>query len=174
MDTNLWDNAFKQGENFVFYPYNELVRFLNRYITKQISYGKFKTIYPHTQPIKALDFGCGIGRQTLLLSEFGIQSYGIDISNSAIYYAQSLSKQLGIPASFKVSNQKILPFDDNSFDFSISCGAVLNCMPFELAQHFLTQLARVTKKYLFLMLLGETSTPPSYHLTTNKIGRAHV
>lgn len=33
-----------------------------------------------TRPLKGLDYGCGIGRQTLLLKEFGINAYGIDIS----------------------------------------------------------------------------------------------
>lgn len=143
MDTqDLWNPSFAQGENFVFYPncFNSLIA-----ISKLTSYAKFKAIYPHTQPIKALDFGCGIGRQTLLLSEFGIESHGIDISNSAIQQAQILSQALALNATFQASDKEVLPFGDEFFDFSISCGAVLNCMPFSTAKHFLAQLARVTK-----------------------------
>lgn len=163
---NLWDKAFINGENFVFYPYNALVQFLNRYIAKQISLGSFKPIYQPNScdcaQLRALDFGCGVGRQTLLLSEFGIESYGIDISDSAITLAKDLSKQLNLKANFQSSNTQTLPFEDGFFDFSISCGAVLNCMPQSLAEHFLNEIARVTQKYCFLMLLGETKTPPLY------------
>lgn len=164
---NLWDIAFRNGENFVFYPYNSLVQFLNRFIAKQTSLGNFKPIYSpkpscNSTKLRALDFGCGIGRQTLLLSEFGIESYGIDISDSAIALAKDLSRQLNLNANFQSSNSETLPFGEDFFDFTISCGAVLNCMPQSLAEHFLNQIARVTKKYCFLMLLGETKTPPLY------------
>ena len=171
---NLWDKAFENGENFVFYPYNSLVQFLNRYISKQTSFGKFQVIYQskspcNSTPLRALDFGCGTGRQTLLLSEFGIESYGIDISGSAIALAKDLSEQLNLKANFQNSSSEILPFSDEFFDFTISCGAVLNCMPQSLAQHFLNQIARVTKKYCFLMLLGKTATPPHYNLNQDSL-----
>ena len=46
---NLWEDSYKNGENILFYPHNELVRFLNRFIKKQISLDSFENIYNETQ-----------------------------------------------------------------------------------------------------------------------------
>ncbi len=158
-----WNESYANGENSVFYPHNELVKFLNRFIKKQISLGQFMPIYTNStnQTLRALDFGCGNGRQTLLLSEFGIQAYGIDISQTAINQAESLAKYLKLSANFQVLNNIRLPFEKEFFDFSVSCG-VFNCMPIEMAIHSLNELARVTKKYCFLTLLGKSNTTISY------------
>ncbi|MCI5969115.1 class I SAM-dependent methyltransferase [Helicobacter sp.] len=161
---NQWDASYTNGENSIFYPHNELLRFLNRFIKKQTAFKQFTKIYappPANKTLKALDFGCGSGRQTLLLSEFEIEAYGIDISQTAIKQAQSLAKHLKLSANFLVSNSTTLPFANNFFDFSISCG-VLNCMPLKMAIHFLNELARVSQKYCFLTLLGKSDSTLSY------------
>ncbi|PKT78360.1 class I SAM-dependent methyltransferase [Helicobacter winghamensis] len=169
--TNQWDTSFINGENSIFYPHNELLRFLNRFIKKQVAFKQFMPIYappPTDKSLKALDFGCGNGRQTLLLSEFEIEAYGVDISKTAIDQAQSLAKSLNLIANFLISNGTTLPFGDNFFDFSISCG-VLNCMPLEIAIHFLNELARVTQKYCFLTLLGKSDSTLGYTMQDKSI-----
>ncbi|MWV61801.1 methyltransferase domain-containing protein [Helicobacter saguini] len=114
-------------------------------------------------PLSALDFGCGIGRQSLLLSEFHIESYGIDISSEAINEAKNLANlfvknldSIKMP-HFSVYDGEKIPFDDNFFDFSMSYG-VLDSMPFSLAKSLFNEMCRVSKKYIFLSLIGEDST----------------
>ncbi|MDY3113471.1 MAG: hypothetical protein SOW25_03985 [Helicobacter sp.] len=46
---NLWEDSYKNGENILFYPHNELVRFLNRFIKKQISLDSFENIYSNKE-----------------------------------------------------------------------------------------------------------------------------
>ena len=39
--------------------------------------------------LKGLDYGCGIGRNTVLMEEFNIESKGVDISQEAIEKAKT-------------------------------------------------------------------------------------
>jgi SAM-dependent methyltransferase len=106
--------------------------------------------------LKALDFGCGIGRQTILLEEFGIEAYGIDISEKAIKMAKELAVYMGFPKlaeRLRVYDGLKIPFEDNFFDFTISCG-VLDSMHFELAKTLMKEVDRVTKKLAFITLIS--------------------
>jgi SAM-dependent methyltransferase len=97
MDLKLseWEESYKRGENFIFYPKEEVVKFINRYVVKRKNIDEFIPILTKQPPIKGLDLGCGIGRNTILLEEFGILAYGIDISKKAIETAKKLAVKLG-------------------------------------------------------------------------------
>lgn len=188
---NKWEESYKRGENFIFYPHEEVVKFINRFIRKKLSennfcdviyngdfyksgvgittYNNYKNINNHNgggSKLKALDFGCGIGRQTLLMREFNIDSYGIDISKYAIDNAKKLSKKFGIDIDFRVFNGNKIPFDDNFFDFTVSYG-VLDSMPFKLAKILIKEIERVSKKYFFVTLIGEDSVSDFKNITHN-------
>ena len=45
------------------------------------------------QGIKMLDLGCGIGRHVIYGNENNIDTYGFDLSQEAINYAQEFAKQ---------------------------------------------------------------------------------
>lgn len=178
---NEWNSSYQRGENFIFYPHDEVVKFINRFIRKRVGKDSFVDIiyngdfyksgegiisttpplldkvYSDNMELKALDFGCGIGRQTMLMNEFNIESYGIDISSNAIDMANSLVKDINSTINFQVYDGEHIPFDDNFFDFSISYG-VLDSMPFSLAKKIINEIDRVTKKYFFVTLIGEDSS----------------
>ena len=92
---NLWDKSFENGFDNILYPKEALIRFMNRKVRRQVAFGKFQNILENND-LKALDFGCGIGRQVLFMNEFGIDAYGIDISEVAIREAKKLSKEMHI------------------------------------------------------------------------------
>lgn len=154
---NLWDGSFESGFDNILYPKEPLIRFINRKIRKQISLGKFQNILKGEDGgLRALDFGCGTGRQALFMSEFGIDSYGLDISEVAINEAKKLSREM------KIGNQQNfscyggganIPFSDNFFDLTISCGGVLGCIPKENLPCILREIARITKTYCFFVLI---------------------
>lgn len=95
---------------------------MNKFIKKRKSTDEFVNLIESSENLKALDFGCGIGRITILLREFGIDSYGVDISRNAINEAIKFGKHFGydIEDGVNTYDGNKIPFKDDSFDFTIS------------------------------------------------------
>lgn len=154
-----WEESYKRKENFLFYPKEEVVKFLNRYIRKRFGIDEFTDLvddFSRYEKVRALDFGCGIGRQTILLQEFGTEAYGIDISEEAIKEAKALAEYFGfneLKERFQVFDGYHIPFDNHFFQISISEG-VLDSMYFNVAKTIINELDRVTTRYLFLSLIS--------------------
>ena len=75
---NEWNDSFKNKQNFLFYPNEEIIKFINKYHKKYDPFAKKSKLSP-----KALDFGFGSGRHIKYLVDNGFFGYGIDISNQA-------------------------------------------------------------------------------------------
>ena len=144
-----WNDSHERGDNHTFFPREEVVKFLNRFVRKKLSPYKF---IDHLQArkefsyLRGLDYGCGIGRMTVLMEEFGIDSIGVDISETAI----ALAKQFypDSKAKFLLSNGTCIPFGDNYFDV-VLCEGVLDSMSRNCANTVIHELERVTSSYLF-------------------------
>jgi len=151
-----WEESYGRGENFIFYPKEEVVKFLNRFVRKKISPTEFRDIIDFSKIVRGLDFGCGIGRQTILMREFGIDAYGVDISSKATEVAKQLVRMSGysnMEEHFMVIEDVAIPFENNFFDISIS-ESVLDSMPFIIAKKAIMEIDRVTKKTVFLSLIS--------------------
>jgi SAM-dependent methyltransferase len=164
-----WNNSYERGENNILYPQAEVVKFLNRFIKKKINYsGIFEEVLHirgDQNKLKALDFGCGVARHAILIEEFGIECYGVDISKEAISKGKINAKKLGfdqIAKRLSVIQEKKLYFEDNFFDFSIAESS-LDSMTFENAKIFFEELCRVTNRYIHLTLIAsESSGDPNF------------
>ena len=90
-----------------------------------------------------------------MFEEFGIEGYGLDISNVAINEAKKLSKKMGFEMSsrFSTINKIEIPFEDNFFDLAIS-DCVLDSMNFSFAKMYLKEFERVVKDYLYISLIS--------------------
>lgn len=168
-----WNQSYQRKENYIYYPKNEIIIFLSRYIRKRIGMQKFQNIYDFSKTVKACDYGCGIGRQTILLKEFGIDAYGIDISQEAIKEAKYLASSLGmnLDNNLIVGDGETVPFENNFFDFSIA-ESVLDSTCFQIAQSIIAELDRVTKKYCFISLIsGDYCQDPCF--SDKKVTTAH-
>lgn len=157
LKVNEWNESYNRQENFIFYPKEEVVKFLNRFIKKRIGLNAFKNLLmaePGKQLV-GLDLGCGIGRNTVLFEEFGIEGHGLDISSEAISVAKELSKAMGyeIAERFKVIQEVAIPFPDKFFDFAVS-DSVLDSMEFKFAKTYLKELDRTVKRYVYLNLVS--------------------
>lgn len=134
--THKWEESYNRGENFIFYPKDEIVKFLNRFVRKRTGVDTFTDILNFRNTVRGLDHGCGIGRLTILMREFGMDAYGIDIALPALAVAKDLAVKLGFPElqdRFSHFDGGSIPFEDNFFDIAISEG-VLDSMSFELAK----------------------------------------
>jgi ubiquinone/menaquinone biosynthesis C-methylase UbiE len=155
-----WDESYSRNENLIFYPKEEVIKFLNRFIKKRKGTTSFENLILIDSKLKALDLGCGIGRQTILFEEFGIEGYGVDISSVAITEAKKLSENMGFELNdrFQVLDKVEIPFDNLFFDFAIS-DSVLDSMEFTFAKKYLNELDRVVKQYVYISLIASIKLP---------------
>lgn len=145
---DLWEISYLNKDNFVFYPHEEIIRFVSKYIRKRLDFDKFLNIVSYNAPPKILDLGCGIGRHIIYLSEMGLDPYGIDLSNQAIKSAIKWAKLNKIQEAEKKIKQGdicYLPWSKGFFDFVVSHG-VLDSMHFEIARNAMEETHRVLKK----------------------------
>ena len=155
-----WEESYKRHENFCLYPHEQYVKFLNRFVRKKNGINSCRDLFKcpdnETRPLRGLDYGCGIGRLTLLLKEFGVDAYGIDISTYAISQAKKLARHLNftdMEDKYSATNGTKIPFEDNFFDI-VTSEAVLDSMKFQVARHVIMEIDRVTKKYFFFSLIS--------------------
>ena len=153
---NKWESSYKRNENFTLYPKEEVVKFLNRFVRKKVNINKYADILDFNKKVRGLDFGCGIGRQAILMREFGIEAYGMDISKVAIDMAKKLAKKMrykDMVNRFSVISGKTIHFKDNFFDITIS-EAVLDSMNFDLSKLVIKEIERVTKNLVFISVIS--------------------
>lgn len=73
---------------------------------------------------KVLDAGCGTGELALLFASRGFKSFGIDNSEESLRIARNTSRQLLLPATFKIMDVLNVKFPKNSFDAVIANGVL--------------------------------------------------
>lgn len=139
---NNWNTSYKNKDNFVFYPNEEIIRFISKYVRKKIDFDLFTNIQNNP---KILDFGCGIGRHVKFLDEYKLDAYGFDLSEEAISFAHKYFKKLNLNHLQKkiiVSDITNLPYESNFFNYMLSHG-VLDSMDYEIAKKGIKELHRV-------------------------------
>jgi SAM-dependent methyltransferase len=150
-----WDESYDRYENHILYPKEEVIKFLNRFVRKKIGDNNFQDVLQLNEAergiIRGLDYGCGIGRMTMLMHEFNINSYGVDISKNAIQKAKELFPVLS--NKFSEVEGEVLPFDDSFFDISI-CESVIDSMHYNVAVKVIKELDRVTGKLIFISFIS--------------------
>lgn len=143
-----WDKSYQNLDNFVFYPHEEVIRFVSKYISKRTGLDEKKDVVSGPEKARILDLGCGIGRHVIYGHEMGLDSYGIDLSGAAIQVATEWANRKGMSESSRKILQgdiRQLPWDDGYFNFAVSHG-VLDSMPFEFAQVACVELAKKMAK----------------------------
>ena len=142
-----WDKSYINKDNYMFYPNEDVIRFISKYITKRTGLKEFNSKYDSLDKIKVLDFGCGIGRHVRTLNEFNIDGYGFDLSSEAINIAKQNFQELGLLNLVEkviIADITKLPYEDKYFNFMLSHG-VLDSMPYSIAKDGLLELSRCLK-----------------------------
>ena len=75
---------------------------------------------PQGDCLRVLDIGTGTGFFACLLGEDGHKVTGIDLSPKMIEHAVHMSKQLGIPADFRVMDAEKTEFESDAFDVIVT------------------------------------------------------
>lgn len=112
---------------------------------------------------RALEFGCGVGRWVKLVSGFGFEYTGADISDEMLGQARTAFPD----TAFELIDGTKLPFPDNSFDLVFSI-TVIHHNPFESQERIVIELERVLRPggYLLLMedISHDTAKQPSFNM----------
>jgi len=140
-----WEESYRNRDNFVFYPHEEVIRFISKYIRKRTGLDDYRDIVPAHGETRVLDLGCGIGRHVIYCHEMGLDAYGIDLSDTAVQIAIEWAARRGMKERDRRILQgdiRKLPWKDGFFDYAVSHG-VLDSMPLEIARAACTELARV-------------------------------
>ena len=99
-------------------------------------------LYGHSNELKVLDIGCARGYLVKMLRDYGIESFGVDISQYAILVAPSDIKPYLYVCD--VAREK-LPFSDEFFDLCVSIATFEHIDPKSLRSHTLREVRRVLK-----------------------------
>jgi SAM-dependent methyltransferase len=139
-----WDAEYKNPEFFSMSEKagSEVVKFA-RYMRKEYGEDYFKYV-------KALDVGCGNGRNLIYIATHGARGLGFDIAPSAIEQAKKLSQGMALQFISQPMAEK-LPAEDESIDVVLDVMAS-HCLRESERVNYLSELKRVMAPdgYLFL------------------------
>lgn len=141
---NEWNKSYENRDNFVFYPHEEVIRFVAKHIRKRVGLNELLKV-DKRERLKVLDIGCGIGRHLIFTEDMGLEAYGIDLSTIAIQTARDWALQEGkieLTNRISVGNIESLPYESKYFDYAISHG-VLDSVEFGVAQIAVKEANRV-------------------------------
>lgn len=144
-----WEEAYKNRDNIVFYPDEEVVRSVAVHIKKRIGLDEFIV---RREIETVLDLGCGFGRHVKFLDEMGFKVFGTDLSEIAIELAKKWFVSIDKPylaERLTACSATNLPYENESFDF-VLCYGMLDCMSFDIAKQSMDEATRVLKKGGFL------------------------
>lgn len=142
-----WEKSYQNKQNFVFYPNEEMVRFISKYVRKRTGFTSFDDQLPNAAGLKLLDVGCGIGRHLIMAQDFGLDPYGFDLSEEAVGKARKWLSETDLAnadSHIAQSDARNLPWSDGFFDLSVSHG-VLDSMPYDIAKAAIPEIHRTMK-----------------------------
>ena len=159
----IWDKSYKNKDNFLLYPSEQVVRFFNGFVYK------IKNLKFSKKNFKVLDLGCGAGRHLVFFGQNKCKIIGYDISNEALKLAKKnldfhKIKEYELTNSL---NSKIIK--NNDLDI-IVCHGVLDSMSEEEAKKTIKIAKSKLKKngLFYAEVIGKkTSKPKSIKLTND-------
>jgi SAM-dependent methyltransferase len=143
--TQAWNASYQAGDNLVFCPHEEVVRFLARHFRKRVGLETYQDRHPLSRQPRILVLGCGIGRHIKYCHNLGLEAYGIDLSATAVDLARQWAEQYGMPQPHRrivQGDARQMPWNDAFFDGCVSHG-VLDSMYFDMAREVMAEARRV-------------------------------
>ena len=152
----LWDDFYRDGKYIQQYVGEPEIKFFGR-LKKEIC----------LKGLKALDFGCGVGRNFDFMEGLGLIAHGLEISEEAnrICWMQGYRTQ--------TYDGKHIPYGDNFFDIIISYG-VLDHMLYSQAVELMNELHRVLKQGGRMLLVLHSIFDTNYNKGEEIENNTHI
>lgn len=140
MNDNVWEEEYKKPQLIslgteAIQSVKDWVRFLRK---------DRNMVFSHKN---ILDLGCGNGKNSISIAEYGVGNVlaGIDISPTAIKYAQALAREKQVTADFRIGSiGSHLLFPDSHFDLALDVTSS-NSLNEKEREIYLRETARVLK-----------------------------
>jgi len=142
-----WEQSYLRGDNHVFQPCEEIVRFVSRYLRKRIDIDTVVDVSGPANGLKILDLGSGIGRNMVYAESMGLCAYGIELSEHAVAKSCQFLMRAGVVSPEQRTLQgdvRHVPWPDNFFDHAWS-DSVLDSMPYPVAEQAVAEVARTLR-----------------------------
>lgn len=127
---DVWNSHYTRAKSKLSFPDENLVRILSKL---PISNGR------------ALDFGAGSGRHSLLLKSFGWEVTALDFAKNSLDQIHELDESIGLVHA----TEPPYPFQDGGFDLIVSWG-VLHYNSSELISRIVSEYHRILKDGAFI------------------------
>jgi 2-polyprenyl-3-methyl-5-hydroxy-6-metoxy-1,4-benzoquinol methylase len=140
-DSEWWNNFYSDKEKpipfFKNIPDENLISYFQRGLLKKG---------------KALDIGCGNGRNSFYLAQNGLEAQGVDFSKTSIEWGRKIAKEQSLKVNFLC--QSIFEFQDKpeSFDFIYDSGCLHHIKPHRRNQYLKTILKYLKPDGYFAMI----------------------
>ncbi|MBU1292158.1 class I SAM-dependent methyltransferase [Patescibacteria group bacterium] len=137
------------------------------YFIKIISESKIK-------PCLALDLGCGVGRKSIYLVKKGFDVTGVDISKTAIRFAEKNAEKAKVKVDFIVADVTDLSFlRGRKFDFVLDW-ANLHGIPKNKRERYVSEIIKHTKKGGKFLLRCFARDKAQKEFVIRRVGRVYV
>lgn len=121
-------------------------------------------------PGRALDTCCGAGTNDIYLARKGFAVSAMDISSTAVRYAEGAARRAGVEIDFRVGSFLDLPQASSEFDFVLDSGCFHHVLPQDRAK-YISEVRRVLKpggKYL-LICFSDRNGPAWNHFAEGNL-----
>jgi len=95
-------------------------------------------------PCRAIDLGCGTGRNALFLAQHGFEVTGVDFAAAGIAKARQRAQAAGVTAEFVVDDLTNIQNVTDTFDFLVDVG-VLDVLHFTLRDLYVRNVLSLTR-----------------------------
>ena len=165
-----WELSYGSGDNHLFFPNEEYVRILAKYVAKLEMNGTVQYKSEFCSRSKVLDFGCGAGRHLHLLYRLGFLPIGCDISQTALKTAKHYLSSNGYNDPSLVEINSEFSFETYwGLDLIIAC-SVLDSMYYSIARRYFQQIIQSLKEggiIVFDLICNEKDTFEEILVKTN-------
>lgn len=154
-----WDDTWSHAEAQPWYPDEQFVRFLARFVARRTGFGATDIRYVTPFRPTGLDVGCGKGRHVVTMAEFGIDAHGMDLSKVAVDFARQWLVARRLSAEVRQGSIDTIPYADAAFDF-VLCHGVLDHMVSDVRQRGVKEIHRTLKRgglFFFSVISNEDS-----------------
>jgi uridylate kinase len=141
IDASFYDREYYTG-NKCGYKFTQKESFLGKMLTMAVNYYRAFLIRVFLNPKSCLDVGCGTGQLVQALRSFGMDAYGVEISDDALELADKSVKQF-----LKKGDITKLPFKEDEFDLVVSFD-VLEHVERSKIKQAINETIRVSRKYI--------------------------